>query len=347
VSCLLPTALGPVLSLAILLGAGPALGEPITGTPDNDTLPGTPQRDTIHGLAGNDDITGAKASDRVFGDEGNDTFHWAEGDGRDRVDGGPNDEFQQDILEITATGKLRLHIDALGAGPLVTAKEELEALAVTGLEGIRIVRTGGAGQLIIASDKGILPPDLPDRKPCERCIEEDDLQIDGWERVDVRKVQASTFILHFDPEGVRHIVRGSEKFFDSIGFGSWSGDDEVRTGDGGSSVRVCGGSNVVHLGWGTDLVDMERSDCHNTVFGFGADDLVGFVNREGRLPTIDTNRDGWLDAKDGSVKVRNGSMTITFPKPSFGSPSSVTLLGIKRLRFDRVVDTCQDESCLS
>jgi hypothetical protein len=109
------------------------------------------------------------------------------------------------------------------------------------------------------------------------------------------------------------------------------------------------------IGTGTELkalVETDQIECHNTVYGFGPNDLLGFIGRDTGLNGIDTNNDGWVDAKDSSVKVKNGSMTITFPRQPFFPPpfdthrSSVTLVGVKRVRFDHFIDTCQDEGCL-
>lgn len=347
-------ALVAAMPLAVL-GVGSPIAAEITGTTENDVLPGTPQNDTIHGLAGNDDITPGKGNDRAFGEEGGDVFHWTEGDGRDRFYGGSQgDPFPYDSLQITAIGRLRLHIDALGAGPLSPAQEGLEAVAVTGLEEIIIRRTGGSGTIVISSDKGILPPDQPGRRPCEECYEYDDLTIEGWNSVNVSNVQASTFIYGIPNFGngtqVRHVVKGSRAFFDQIGFdrgGAWPGDDEVWTNDGGSFVGVCRGKNIVHLGKGVDLVDTDQIECHNTVHGFESNDLLGFIGRNTGLSGIDINEDGWVDAKDASVRVRNGNMNITFPQqPLGGGRSSVTLIGVKRIRFEQFIDTCQDSGCL-
>ena len=128
-----PAALVAVASLAALSAAA-ALAKEITGTPENDILVGTPQRDTIHGLAGNDDITAGKGPDQVFGGKGFESFHWKKGGGQDRVDGGEAEDF----LDISFSGKLRLHIDALDAGPLTPAKDGLEVIGVRRLETIGI-----------------------------------------------------------------------------------------------------------------------------------------------------------------------------------------------------------------
>ncbi len=298
----LRNALGAALLLAILTAAGPALAEPITGTPDNDVLPGTAKRDTIHGLAGDDDITGRKGNDRVFGDEGFDTFHWAEGDGQDRVDGG----LDFDRLQITAGGRLRLHIDALDAGPLATVQDGLEAIGVRAIEQIVISGTGSADKFVISSDEDISGP----------------ISIfanGGRDLVDARKTKVN-------------LGAG----FTGGGIGGGDGDDVVWVGRAGALVDGGSGDDEIHLNKGADNVNISVffGAGHDVIFNFGESDFMLFRGLNSDDPAnFDTNGNGFLDAGDTPVKIKNGNMTIDASED--GTTSIVTIVGSVRLPLDQ------------
>jgi len=60
---------------------------------------------------------------------------------------------------------------------------------------------------------------------------------------------------------------------------------------------------------------------------------------------LDTNRDGWLDRRDGTVRVRDGSMTIDFSAVFARVDAAgvvVTLVGRTRIGVDQIYET-QDQ----
>ncbi len=326
----LQAALGAAVSLVVLLGAAPTLAAPITGTPNDDILPGTPGRDTIRGLAGNDTITPGKNVDRAFGDEGDDTFVWAKGDGQDRFDGGPEiDSYPGDRLEITAGALQRLHIDALGAGPMIVARSGLEAVAVQGLEQIEIRRTDDADTLVISSDKGILSPQ-------QGCCPNRLVVFGGAGEIDASKVQAPTKLSTRRSDGsTGTVVRDSAKFHDQIYTGP--ADDKIRTGAGGSEIHSDPGLDDIRLGEGPDDVWEWPNDLgHDTVRGFGANDRIVLYDVFYDVHLLDTNGDSRLDREDGTVKVRDGSMTIDLSVIPGYSGVMVTLIGRTRIGMDRI-----------
>jgi hypothetical protein len=325
-----PSMLGmPALLLTFLAGAMPAaLAEQITGTPGNDVLPGTPQRDTIHGLAGDDDITPGKGNDRAFGEEGFDTFRWTAGDGQDRLDGGTDASFVFDHLVIAAGPRLRLHIDALDAGALTNPQRNLQVVGVKGIEIIQVNGTEGDDRLVLSSEPGI--PTSIMRINCGL----------GRFQVDARNVGSRTEIECYG-NGESGLIKGSREYYDRIFTGN--GDDEIWTGGGGSYNQLIGGKDEIHLGKGSDNIglDADTTFGDKIIFGFGADDVFTLFEIDSDFPgVLDNNGDGRLDAKDRTVKVRNGNMTIDFTETLHAGPTSVTLIGQTRVGIDRFDVDC-------
>jgi hypothetical protein len=258
------------VSLLTLVGAPSVAADPITGTPEDDVLTGTPRRDTIRALAGHDDITGRRGDDRLFGEEGIDTFHWRNGDGHDRINGGPQDEGSfADQLVIEAGRHLRLHLDALGAGPETLARGDLQVIGIKGIEEIGVVGTDRGDRLVLSSDQNILPRDT------------------GFPRLSVGTSLGND---HID----------ARELLVDAAISPGPGDDEIRLGKGSNEIFYA----VADSG-GPPL-----DQGHDTIFGFGDDDTIGLGEPHpfSSSDYLDTNGDGKLTAKDRTVRVGNGSI---------------------------------------
>ena len=113
--------------------------------------------------------------------------------------------------------------------------------------------------------------------------------------------------------GTASIIKGSAKGFSDLGGGK--GDERVWVGAGGSSLGLGTGRNEMHLGPGADqVIEFHEVDpfTHDTVYGFGKGDYITLFDADPRK--LDTNGDGWVDAKDRHVTVTNGSMTINLTR---------------------------------
>ncbi len=313
--------LAGLAAISIIAGALPAMGKEITGTPNDDTLTGTPLADTIHGLAGNDDITGGKGDDWLFGEQGFDTFHWSHGDGRYRIVGGSVTD-ETDQLEITAGRSLRLHLGALGSGTAPAAKDGLEIIEVKGLERISISGTPLADRLVLSADRGFLEsPTNTFSLPIYAGA--------GDDIIDVRQVQ---------------VPKAEPPDFYSTLIIAGEGDDTIRTGSGSWTIFAQAGANEIHLGKTRNFLYYEEGEDqphHDTVFGFGDDDFIVSTDFIRSGTELDTNGDRRLDAKDRTVKVRNGSMTIDLSSGTFGIPPgtiTLTLVGRVALSLRQIID---------
>lgn len=104
-------------------GTAPVAGEPVVGTPGDDTLAGGSQDDIIHAGAGNDTVQGNAGNDQLFGEAGNDTL--LGGDGNDVLDGGTGDDRMEggkgaDTYYVDSAGDLVVEADnalSLAPGP--------------------------------------------------------------------------------------------------------------------------------------------------------------------------------------------------------------------------------------
>jgi Ca2+-binding RTX toxin-like protein len=316
------------LVVAVLAAARPASAKVITGTPENDVLRGTGTADRIRGLTGDDDITGGRGDDWLFGDEGDDTFRWRNGDGRDRVDGGPGGF---DTLLVDAGKRLRLHLDALGAGagPEAAAGNGPQVIGVKDVEQVSIVGTRGADRLVLSSDRGIPGPGDANGTG---------LFVDTGAGDDV-----------IDVRGARVAKAGPDEFFSAVFSAvihAGDGDDTIRTDGGSWTVFGQAGENEIRLGRARNFLYYEEGAGeggaqHDTVFGFGEDDFVVSTDFIFDGSGLDTNGDRRLDARDRTVTVRNGSMTIDLSSGTFGVPPgtvTLTLVGRVRLSLRQILD---------
>ncbi len=239
-----------------------------------------------------------------------------------------------DILDVLVDGgRLRLHLDALDAGPEAAAGDGRQVIGVAGLEQVEVIGTDRAETLVLSSDAGILPPGHGVFVRAEL----------GRDHIDASRVRADTVIeaggTGLDP-GEGAVIRGSAGFSDFITAGF--GDDAIRTGDGGSSVLSGPGDNEVHLGRGRDVlrkvVGLDEEQ-HDTVFGFGGEeDVIALLGVPADTPgLLDTDGNGRLDARDGSVTAAGGDMTIDLAALPGGEGVTVTLVGRVRLDLDRIV----------
>ena len=138
--------------------------------------------------------------------------------------------------------------------------------------------------------------------------------------------------------GTTSVIKGSAKGFSDLGGGK--GDEQVWVGAGGSYLGLGSGRNEMHLGPGADqVIEFHEFDpfTHDTVYGFGKGDYITLFDADPRK--LDTNGDGWVDAKDRHVTVTNGSMTINLDPAfaHFNAPTLLTIVGRTRLplaRFD-------------
>jgi hypothetical protein len=110
----------------------------------------------------------------------------------------------------------------------------------------------------------------------------------------------------FPDDGAGDVVLGSREFFDSIVTGP--GDDEIRTGAGGSFVDSGAGRDVVRLGAGREEIFLSPGGPEVrriVVHGFGtAQDVVTLYDIHSDFPRVlDTNGDGWVDARDRTVRI--------------------------------------------
>lgn len=322
----LPAALGAAVSLAVLTAAaGLALAEEITGTPEDDVLTGTPVADQIHGLAGNDQITGGKGDDWLFGEEGYDTFYWTSGDGHDRIDGGRVDVSVggTNSLEIAAGNSLRLHMTALGPGSETATKGKFQVISVKNIQDISIVSTEVDDRLVLALDQGVqLEPKVPGNLVIDTGAGDDD--------IDVRKAQVAN-------------VRPGD-FYGAVIYAG-AGDDAIWTGKGSWTIFGQAGANEIHLGRARNFLYYEEGAGtegaqHDTVYGFGDDDFIVSTDFIFDGSGLDTNGDRRLDARDETVTVRHGGMTIDLSSGSGVPPGTVTLtlIGRTRLSLRQIVD---------
>jgi Ca2+-binding RTX toxin-like protein len=88
------------MAVALMLGAGVAVADAISGTQGNDILRGTPRPDNIYGLNGTDRIFGVRGPDELHGGAGVDRLVGSTGrdeiyggSGVDTLAGGPNADF--------------------------------------------------------------------------------------------------------------------------------------------------------------------------------------------------------------------------------------------------------------
>ena len=104
-------------------GTAPVTGEPVVGTPGDDTIVGGSQDDVIHAGTGNDTVQGNAGNDQLFGEAGNDTM--LGGDGNDVLDGGIGDDRMEggkgaDTYYVDSAGDLVVETDnalSLAPGP--------------------------------------------------------------------------------------------------------------------------------------------------------------------------------------------------------------------------------------
>jgi hypothetical protein len=318
---------------ALLAAATPAWAQPgrtITGTPKDDVLVGTPGADTIRGLAGNDDITGGRGDDRVFGGEGNDVFHWANGDGHDLIRGGPGDTDTGNSLQIAAGRSLRLHIQALDTAPPGPPPAGTQVIGVADLHLIDVEAAPGSARMVVSTDPGVATRGLE--------FGVNPTAAGQTAYIDLTGVQVPVSGGAGDTAGAVSIIKGSAKFFNDLGGGK--GDERVWTGAGGSYLGLGTGQNEMHLGPGVDqVVEFHEDDpfTHDTVFGFAKGDYITLFDADSSK--LDTNGDGWVDAKDRHVTVTNGSMTVHLTPVlyHFNAPILLTIVGRTRLplaRFD-------------
>lgn len=278
----------------------------IIGTRFDDRLTGTPQADRIEGRAGFDEITGRLGDDRLFGGADGAIFFWVNGDGHDRIDGGTDGS-----LVIAAGRQLRLHVDALGAGPEEMARNGLQVIGIRNITDIAIRGTGADDEVVLSSDA-----DLGGSAGIRVSVDMAPGNIDGelveHDRVDLSRFQGETSIGAYGRGD--SVIRGSAGFFDAIVTGE--GDDRIWTGAGGSTIDSGGGADRIHLGRGADIVDIAfdfrgAGTGHDTIFNFGLNDtisLIGFVVAP--ATALDTNVNGRLDAPDDAVTLRRGDLSI-------------------------------------
>jgi Ca2+-binding RTX toxin-like protein len=79
------------VGLMVVLSAGVAVADSITGTQDRDVLDGSGKNETISGRGGPDTLNGAGGRDTVKGGDGGDEA--GGGPGADEVYGGPGDDY--------------------------------------------------------------------------------------------------------------------------------------------------------------------------------------------------------------------------------------------------------------
>ena len=163
----------------------------------------------------------------------------------------------------------------------------------------------------------------------------------GRNQVDAGGVRAETSISTGYADTADAVVRGSAKFHDTIETGD--GDDVIRTGAGGSWIYSEGGDDEIRLGPGRDYV-YEASgftgDTHETVYGFADEDIL-FLYDIPRLPSVlDTDRNGRLDRRDGTVTVADGDMTLDLSPMMEGDDIKVTLVDRLAIDLDQLVKGC-------
>jgi Ca2+-binding RTX toxin-like protein len=329
-------ALVVLTAVAAPAAAGP--GQTITGTPGDDALVGTPRADRIRGLAGDDDITGGRGDDRQSGGEGDDTFRWRNGDGHDRIDGGPPGPAGggNPLLIDTLGRNLRLHIRGPEGGPGPAAGGGAQVITVERVDvGVDMAGAGagyGDHDLTISTDRSVggVPVELGR----------------GRNRVDASGVRGGTFIADSlgEPGAPGDVVKGSAEFEDIIVAGS--GDDEIWTGAGGSFVQGRGGDDTIRLGEGRDLLGYSLTDGagRDTVLEFGAADAIRLDCPDRPPAILDTSGDGRLTARDRAVRARAGSMTIDL-SPAFSRPVgtiAVTLVGRTGIALSQIEQDCSD-----
>lgn len=109
----------------------PAAPQPITGTPNADTLTGTEGNDTILGLAGNDLLQGQAGDDLLQAHEGDDTLNG--GAGIDTLEGGQgNDVYIVDNAGDVVTEQANAGTDKVESSVNYTLTANVENLTLTG-----------------------------------------------------------------------------------------------------------------------------------------------------------------------------------------------------------------------
>ncbi|MCU0534690.1 MAG: hypothetical protein MUD14_12425 [Hydrococcus sp. Prado102] len=117
-------------------------GEKIIGDNGNDTLIGGNGDDTLLGNGGNDLIIGAKGNDTMIGGLGNDILVWNDGDGSDRMSGGPGYDIigvngsvaKGDEFTLKQQGDLAI-FDRVNLGKFTLTVDTSERFDVRGLGG--------------------------------------------------------------------------------------------------------------------------------------------------------------------------------------------------------------------
>src|SRR4051794_25371119 len=153
------------------------------------------------------------------------------------------------------------------------------------------------------------------------------------------------------------LVLSSDPFSLSLGINTGLGDDRIDTRglQVSASIRPGLGDDEIRLGKGRNRLfyefetgdepplDAERG--HDTIFGFGDNDTIelGEAHPFGSGPAtfLDTNNDGKLTAKDRTVRVRDGSMTIDLSRGTFASDGgkiTVTLVGRTSVDIHQIIN---------
>lgn len=311
-----PVVLAAAVSLAVGLGSVSVSAEAITGTDGDDVLTGTPGKDTIRGLSGADRITGGRGNDRLHGDAGDDGFLWLPGDGRDRIDGGADrDELSVEVPEGVAS--LRLHVDALDGGPLKVLRDGWQAVGIKNIEEISIsadwYQHQQPAKVTVSADKEV------GVNPGKQFY----FTINGFRYTNARNVRVPVDITPYCVTYANNVVIGSSEYHSSIY--ACDSHDRIFTGNAAFTVLPGGGNDIIFVGKGKGSVIFYPDYWGLTrIFNLKNSDHISIARTDPR--PLDSNADGWLDARDERVRVRNGNMTIEAMYCCDGDWTDVTTL---------------------
>jgi Ca2+-binding RTX toxin-like protein len=247
-------------------------------------ITGTPDNDVLRGTPKRDTIHGLAGSDTITPGQGVDLVFGD--DGYDYFFWRNGDG--HDRIDGGADGG-ELAIDLAGKPlrlhfdtPTTGAKAAKEA-QVIGVASLRIITIGGGNA---PADRLVLSSDAVSPSP------DDGIWFDigtgpSPDRIDLRRLGAPVIWINPGP-----------------------GDDVIRLGSSRTEVTYDIGDEPVALG-------------HDTIYGFRDNDRIVLAGEWWPCSwpqTLDANLDGQLSAKDGSVKVRDGNMTINLLAGVPGTP---------------------------
>ncbi|MBP6012568.1 MAG: heme peroxidase [Alphaproteobacteria bacterium] len=340
----------------IIFGNGGA--DVLTGLGEDDLLDGGAGGDILDGGAGNDTLTGGAADDIVNGDVGDDTIVYNVGDGADTTDGGA-DADTMNLLGAAAADTLNVVFDGasivnvgggtvanvetvnvnLGGGVntlsydppgglLTTANVVVNlttgtASGITSLLNVQNVTTGSGSDQLTGDAQANTLNGGAGTDTFFAAIGDGNDNLIGGAGVDTYDLSATT--------AAATITLGSATSAE-IGTDVLSGIENYIGSQGGDTITVNGGVNVIDGQGGADIINAGGGA--DTVFGGAGDDTIRYVTGDG-ADTVDGGADNDTLAITGTAAantlavVFNGAALINVAGGAISNIENVTadLLG--------------------